>query len=122
MDKNIAKRQAIATKKQRIRKKVFGTSERPRLTVYRSEKHIYGQIVNDLDGKTPFSASTVAKELAAATKELAPIAAAKVIGEALAAKAIAGGVNQVVFDRNGRKYGGRLQAFAEGARGKGLQF
>jgi len=122
MDKNIAKRQAIATKKQRIRKKVFGTSERPRLTVYRSEKHIYGQIVNDLDGKTLFSASTVAKELAAATKELAPIAAAKVIGEALAAKAIAGGVNQVVFDRNGRKYGGRLQAFAEGARGKGLQF
>ena len=113
MDKNIAKRQAIATKKQRIRKKVFGTSERPRLTVYRSEKHIYGQIVNDLDGKTLFSASTVAKDLAAATKELAPIAAAK---------AIAGGVSQVVFDRNGRKYGGRLQAFAEGARGKGLQF
>ena len=122
MDKNIAKRQAIATKKQRIRKKVFGTSERPRLTVYRSEKHIYGQIVNDLDGKTLFSASTVAKDLAAATKELAPIAAAKAIGEALAAKAIAGGVSQVVFDRNGRKYGGRLQAFAEGARGKGLQF
>ncbi len=122
MDKNIAKRQAIATKKQRIRKKVFGTSERPRLSVYRSEKHIYGQIINDLDGKTLFSASTIAKDLVAATKELDPTAAAKAVGEAIAAKAVAGGVTQVVFDRNGRKYGGRLQAFAEGARGKGLQF
>lgn len=122
MDKNIAKRQAIATKKQRIRKKVFGTAERPRLSVYRSEKHIYGQIINDLDGKTLFSASTIAKDLVAATKELDPTAAAKAVGEAIAAKAVAGGVTQVVFDRNGRKYGGRLQAFAEGARGKGLQF
>jgi len=122
MDKNIAKRQAIATKKQRIRKKVFGTSERPRLSVYRSEKHIYGQIINDLDGKTLFSASTIAKDLVAATKDLDPTAAAKAVGEAIAAKAVAGGVTQVVFDRNGRKYGGRLQAFAEGARGKGLQF
>ena len=122
MDKNIAKRSAISTKKQRIRKKVFGTAERPRLSVYRSEKHIYGQIINDLDGKTLFSASTVAKELAAAVKELDPTASAKAIGEAIAAKAIAGGVTQVVFDRNGRKYGGRLEAFAEGARAKGLQF
>ena len=122
MDKNIAKRQAIATKKQRIRKKVFGTSERPRLSVYRSEKHIYGQIINDLDGKTLFSASTIAKDLVAATKELDPTAAAKAVGEAIAAKAVAGGVTQVVFDRNGRKYGGRLQAFAGGGRGKGLQF
>jgi large subunit ribosomal protein L18 len=122
MDKNIAKRQAIATKKQRIRKKVFGTAERPRLSVYRSEKHIYGQIINDLDGRTLFSASTIAKDLVAATKELDPTSAAKAVGEAIAAKAVAGGVTQVVFDRNGRKYGGRLQAFAEGARGKGLQF
>ncbi len=122
MDKNITKRQAIATKKLRIRKKVFGTGERPRLSVYRSEKHIYGQIINDLDGKTLFSASSVAKDLAAAVKELDPTATAKAVGEALAAKAIAGGVAQVVFDRNGRKYGGRLLAFAEGARGKGLQF
>lgn len=122
MDKNIAKRQAIATKKLRIRKKVFGTAERPRLSVYRSEKHIYGQIVNDIDGKTLFSASTVAKDLAASVKELDPTAAAKAIGEAIAAKAIAGGVTQVVFDRNGRQYGGRLEAFAEAARAKGLQF
>ena len=122
MDKNIAKRQAIATKKLRIRKKVFGTAERPRLSVYRSEKHIYGQVINDFTGTTLFSASTVAKELAAQVKDLDPTAAAKAIGEAVAAKAIAGGVSQVVFDRNGRRYGGRLQAFAEGARAKGLQF
>ncbi len=122
MDKNIAKREAIATKKQRIRKKVFGTAERPRLSVYRSEKHIYGQVINDFTGNTLFSASTIAKELAASVKELDPMAAAKAIGEAVAVKAIAGGVTQVVFDRNGRQYGGRLKAFADGARAKGLQF
>ena len=119
MDKNTAKLQAIATKKARIRKTVFGTVERPRLSVYRSEKHIYGQIVNDIDGKTLFSASTVSKDLAAQVKDLDPTAAAKAVGEAIAAKAIAGGV---VFDRNGRKYSGRLQALAEAARAKGLQF
>ena len=122
MDKNTAKLQAIATKKARIRKTVFGTVERPRLSVYRSEKHIYGQIVNDIDGKTLFSASTVAKDIAAKVKDLDPTAAAKAVGEAIAAKAIAGGVTKVVFDRNGRKYSGRLQALAEAARAKGLQF
>lgn len=122
MDKNTAKLQAIATKKARIRKTVFGTVERPRLSVYRSEKHIYGQIVNDIDGKTLFSASTVSKDLAAQVKDLDPTAAAKAVGEAIAAKAIAGGVTKVVFDRNGRKYSGRLQALAEAARAKGLQF
>ncbi len=122
MDRNIAKRQSVATKKLRIRKNVFGTAERPRLSVYRSEKHIYGQIIDDLTGKTLFSASTVSKDLAAQVKELDPTAAAKAIGEALAAKAVAGGVARVVFDRNGRKYGGRLAALAEGARAKGLQF
>jgi large subunit ribosomal protein L18 len=122
MDKNQAKRESIATKKLRIRKNVFGTAERPRLTVYRSEKHIYGQIINDIDGKTLFSASTVAKYLAAQVKDLDPTAAAKAVGEALAAKAVSGGVTAVVFDRNGRKYGGRLAALAEGARSKGLNF
>ncbi len=122
MDKNQAKRESIATKKLRIRKNVFGTAERPRLSVYRSEKHIYGQIINDIDGKTLFSASTVAKDLAAQVKDLDPTAAAKAVGEALAAKAVSGGVTAVVFDRNGRKYGGRLAALAEGARSKGLNF
>jgi large subunit ribosomal protein L18 len=113
---------AIATKKQRIRKNVFGDAERPRLSVYRSEKHIYGQIIDDVSGKTLFAASTVSKGLRDQVKELKPQDAAKAIGEAIAELAIKGGVTKVVFDRNGRRYGGRLQAFADGARGKGLQF
>jgi len=113
---------AIATIKQRIRKNVFGDAERPRLSVYRSEKHIYGQIIDDIQGRTLFAASTVSKDLVEKVKDLKPQDAAKVIGEAIAEKAIAGGVTKVVFDRNGRRYGGRLQAFADGARGKGLQF
>ncbi|MBA2482372.1 MAG: 50S ribosomal protein L18 [Planctomycetes bacterium] len=122
MDNNKAKRQAIATKKLRIRKRVFGDAERPRLSVYRSEGHIYGQIIDDVQGRTLFAASTIAKDVRDQVKGLKPQAAAKVIGEVLAAKAVAGGVTKVVFDRNGRRYGGRLKALADGARGKGLQF
>ena len=122
MANNKAKWDAIATKKQRIRKNVFGDGERPRMSIYRSEKHIYGQIIDDVQGKTLFAASTVSKDLRDKVKELKPQDAAKAIGEALAEIAIKGGVTKVVFDRNGRRYGGRLQAFADGARGKGLQF
>jgi large subunit ribosomal protein L18 len=122
MEKNRAKWSAIATKKLRIRKNVLGTAERPRLSVYRSEKHIYGQVINDLTGHTLLSASTVSGDLAKQAEALSPMDAAKAVGEALAAKAIAAGVTQVVFDRNGRRYGGRLKALADAARAKGLQF
>ncbi len=122
MEKNRAKWSAIATKKLRIRKNVLGTAERPRLSVYRSEKHIYGQVINDLTGTTLLSASTVSGDLVKQTEALSPMDAAKAVGEALAAKAIAAGVTQVVFDRNGRRYGGRLKALADAARAKGLQF
>ena len=122
MEKNRAKWSAIATKKLRIRKNVLGTAERPRLSVYRSEKHIYGQVINDLTGHTLLSASTVSGDLVKQTEALSPMDAAKAVGEALAAKAIAAGVTQVVFDRNGRRYGGRLKALADAARAKGLQF
>jgi large subunit ribosomal protein L18 len=122
MDKNRAKWSAIATKKLRIRKNVEGNAERPRLSVYRSEKHIYGQIIDDLTGHTLLSASTVSGDLAKQAESLAPLDAAKLVGEALAAKALAAGITKVVFDRNGRRYGGRLQALAEAARAKGLQF
>ena len=114
MDKNTQKWDAIASKKARIRKTLEGNSERPRLSVYRSEAHIYGQIIDDISGKTLFSASTVAKDLRDQVKELKPIDAAKAVGEALAEKAVKGGLTKVVFDRNGRRYGGRLQAFADG--------
>jgi large subunit ribosomal protein L18 len=122
MEKNRAKWSAIATKKLRIRKNVLGTTERPRLSVYRSEKHIYGQVIDDLKGHTLISASTVAGDLAKQVEKLSPMDAAKAVGEALAAKALAAGVTQVVFDRNGRRYGGRLKALADAARAKGLQF
>lgn len=122
MEKNRAKWAAIATKKQRIRKTVEGSAERPRLSVYRSEAHIYGQIIDDISGKTLASASSVAKELRDQVKDLKPLDAAKAVGEALALKAQKAGITQVVFDRNGRRYGGRIQALADGARGKGLQF
>ena len=122
MDKNRAKWSAIATKKLRIRKNVEGNAERPRLSVYRSEKHIYCQVIDDIKGHTLLSASTISGDLAKQIEKLKPLEAAKVIGEALAAKAIAAGVTKVVFDRNGRRYGGRLQALAEAARAKGLQF
>lgn len=122
MDKNKAKWEALATKKLRIRKRVAGTAERPRLSIYRSEQHIYGQIIDDLKGHTLIAVSTTNEDIKARVKDLKPIEAAKVVGEELAAKAVAAGVSKVVFDRNGRQYGGRLQALADAARAKGLQF
>lgn len=116
------KRAAISRKKQRIRKRVFGTAERPRLTVYRSEKHMYGQIVDDVAGRTLCSASTVTESIGDKAGNLKPIDAAKVVGEALAEVAAKAGITKVVFDRNGRQYGGRLRALADAARAKGLQF
>jgi large subunit ribosomal protein L18 len=122
MDKNRAKWSAIATKKLRIRKVVEGNAERPRLSVYRSEKHIYCQVIDDIKGHTLLSASTVSGDLAKQVEQLSPMDAAKAVGEALAAKALAAGITKVVFDRNGRRYGGRLEALADAARAKGLQF
>lgn len=122
MDRNKAKWSAIDTKKARIRRTVAGDAERPRLSVYRSEQHIYGQLIDDATGRTLFAASTIAKDLRDKAKDLKPMEAAKLVGEALAAKAVAGGVTKAVFDRNGRRYGGRIQAFADAARSKGLQF
>ncbi len=122
MDKNSAKWSAIATKKLRIRKNVLGTADRPRLSVYRSEKHIYGQVIDDIKGHTLVAASTLNEDLAKSTEKLSPLDAAKAVGEALASKCLAAGVSKVVFDRNGRIYGGRLAALADAARAKGLQF
>jgi len=105
-------------KKVRIRKKVLGTTERPRLSVFRSLKHIYAQVIDDVTGMTVASASTREKALADKSgKE-----AAKVIGTEIAKRALTKNVNTVVFDRNGYQYHGRLQALAEGAREAGLKF
>lgn len=103
----------------RVRKKIFGTTERPRLAVYRSEKNIYAQIIDDINGTTLVSASSLDKnfEGVGSNKE-----AAKVVGEMIAKKALEKGITEVVFDRGGYVYHGRVQNLAEGAREAGLQF
>jgi large subunit ribosomal protein L18 len=122
MDKQKAKRDAVARIKLRIRKTVAGDAARPRLSVYRSEQHIYAQVIDDVTGRTLVSASTVAKDLAAKAKDLKPLEQAKFIGEAVAERATKAGIKAVVLDRNGRRYGGRIAALADAARAKGLQF
>jgi len=107
---------------RRVRKKVFGTAERPRLNVFRSLKHIYAQLIDDDRGVTLAAASTLVPELRAKGKIGTKKDAAKVVGELLAQRALAVGIQQVVFDRGGYKYHGRVKALAEGARAGGLQF
>ncbi len=122
MDKNIQKRQARMKRKRRVRKKVIGTEARPRLTVYRSLKHIYAQIILDTEGKTLCQASTVDTELKGKIKGTGNREAAKKVGELIAERAKAANIEKVVFDRNGYLYHGRVKALAEGAREKGLIF
>jgi len=109
-------------RKKRIRRKVEGTQERPRLTVFRSDKHIYAQIVNDENGATLVSASTLSPEYKEMEQLKGKVAAAKRVGELVAQKALDKGIAKVVFDRNGFIYHGRVQALADAARQKGLDF
>ncbi|MCY9590712.1 50S ribosomal protein L18 [Paenibacillus chitinolyticus] len=105
----------------RVRKKIQGTTARPRLNIFRSEKHIYAQIIDDVNGVTVASASTQDKEL----KEVSNggnVEAARKVGELVANRAKEKGVSQVVFDRGGYLYHGRVQALAEAAREAGLEF
>ena len=104
----------------RSRKNIFGTAEKPRLNVYRSLSNIYAQIINDVTGETLVAASTVEKDI----KENygGNIEAAKAVGEAIAKKALEKGIKEVVFDRGGYLYHGRVAALAEAARAAGLQF
>lgn len=101
---------------------MFGTAERPRLTVFRSLQHIYAQIINDEADATICSASTRGKDLRAAVRHGGNAEAAKIVGQALAKKATAAGVSQVCFDRSGYKYHGRIKALADAAREGGLTF
>lgn len=109
--------------KRGLREKIHGTTERPRLVVFRSLKHIYGTIVDDSRGKTILQVSSLNKEIAdeiKATKGKTNVS--KIVGAALAKKALEKNIQQVVFDRGGRIYHGRLKAFADGAREAGLKF
>ena len=111
---------------ERIRKKMQGTAERPRLNVYRSLNHIYAQVIDDLHGKTLVSASTAEGKKADGQKVAGRtggnVAAAKAVGKTIAERAKAKGVTKVVFDRGGYIYHGRVKALADAAREAGLQF
>ena len=106
----------------RMRKRVAGTRERPRLCVHRSSRHIRAQVIDDTTGSTVVSASSLDKEVRAAIKGGGNIAASKVVGKAIAERAKAKGIEYVVFDRGGYQYHGRVQALAEAARQAGLKF
>lgn len=116
----IARRARI---KMRVRKTVTGTAEQPRLSVFRSNKHIYAQLIDDKRSATICQASSFEKEVAAKIEsKMNKSQAAAVVGKALAAKAIAAGVNVVAFDRNGYLYHGRVKQLADAAREGGLKF
>ena len=104
----------------RVRKKVRGTAARPRLAVFRSNKHIYAQVIDDVAGRTVASASTVEQD--GAKGSAATVAAATAVGERLGARVKQAGIAAVVFDRGGFKYHGRVAAVADGARSAGLEF
>jgi len=110
-------------RKKRIRKKVSGTAERPRLCIYKSLRHLYAQIIDDSVGKTLAAVTTNTKELKAeGRKSFANQDYAKRLGKAIAEKALAAGITQVVFDRSGYPYHGVVKAFADAAREGGLKF
>jgi len=106
----------------RLRHHLSGVPDRPRLAVFRSNNHIYAQIIDDIAGHTIAAASTMEKSIAANCKNTSGKEAARIVGEAVAKKAIEKGINTVVFDRAGYIYHGRVQALAEAAREAGLQF
>ena len=116
------RREARQKRQVRVRRKVSGSVERPRLCVFRSSKHIYAQIIEDVTGKTLVAASTAAKDVGDGLKYSGNIEAAKAVGKSLAEKALAKDIKQVVFDRNGFLYHGRVKALAEAAREAGLSF
>lgn len=106
----------------RVRQRVVGTSGRPRLCVYRSLGHIYAQVIDDHSGRTLVAASSLDKGTRAGLKGGGNIAAAKIVGKAIAERSLAAGIHQVVFDRGGYMYHGRVEALANAAREAGLKF
>ncbi len=120
MFKRVDRKQNRKSRHYRVRNKVFGTSERPRLNVYKSGKHIYLQIIDDNEGRTLVSASTLDKSLD--LQNTKNMEAAKTMGETIAKRAIDAGISEVVFDRGGHIYHGKIKAIADAAREAGLKF
>lgn len=109
-------------REKRVRGKIVGTQERPRLCVFRSDRHIYAQAINDAQGSTLTTASTLCKELAKKIKDMKKVEIAKEVGKLIATRLQTLGVDKVVFDRGRFLYHGRVKALAEGARENGLKF
>lgn len=107
---------------RRVRRRVFGTRERPRLAVFRSLMHVYAQLVDDVAGETLAAASTLSKEFKAAGKRGRDVDGARLVGEFIAGKALKLGIGTITFDRGGYRFHGRVKALAEGARARGLKF
>jgi len=116
------KKTARLKRKKRIRKKLSGTSERPRLTVFRSARHIYAQVIDDTRGETLASVSSLEKDIKDAPELKGKTGVAAVAGKLLAERVMSKGITQVVFDRNGFRYHGRIKAVSDSAREAGLKF
>lgn len=116
------RQQARLKRKKRIRKKIYGTQQRPRLSVFRSARHTYAQVVDDTAGLTLAAASTLDKEAQSGPKSENKIEAAKLVGKLVGQRALGKGIKEVVFDRNGFLYHGRIKSLSEGAREAGLVF
>lgn len=122
MIKKVAGNKRRVLRHKKIRRKIVGTPERPRLNVFRSLNHIYAQIIDDVNGHTLVAASTLDKELKEKVESLTKKEAAKLVGETVAKRAAEKGIETVVFDRGGYIYHGRIKELAEGAREGGLKF
>jgi large subunit ribosomal protein L18 len=109
-------------RQKRVRRKVTGSDTRPRLSIYRSLHHIYAQVVSDESARTLVAASTLAADLPDGLKKKSNVATAKVVGKAIAQRCAQAGIKEVVFDRNGFLYHGRIKALADAAREAGLKF
>jgi large subunit ribosomal protein L18 len=117
------KKESRLKRKKRVRKKIKGSSERPRLTVFKTSRHIYAQIIDDSNGRTLLSASTISKDILSKAQGIGGnIKGAKLIGETIGKKGKEKGIGEVVFDRNGFLYHGRVKALADAARENGLKF
>lgn len=122
MGKTAEERLARLRRHRRVRKKVFGTPEKPRLSIFRSTNHIYAQVIDDTNGVTLVSASTLDTELKSEITTGGNIGAAEKVGELVAKRALEKNIDQVVFDRGGFLYHGRVKALADAAREAGLKF
>ena len=120
----VGRRKYLARKRRhrRVRRRISGTPQRPRMNVYRSNRNVFVQMIDDIGGRTLISCSTIDKDVAPTLVEKNKIEAAKIVGQQIAERARVAGITTVVFDRGGFKYSGRVAAVAQGAREAGLEF